>query len=133
MFADAALAQPGQFGGRGRSGPVQSAQSNGQYYDNGRWMDSGEWRRHGSERDRWSRRYQQRRGYRYRHDDSWSAALAGIIGFALGAAIIGSRVEADHARMEDKAWDAECSARYRSYDRGSRTYLGVDGLRYYCQ
>ena len=131
MFAGSVLAQPGQSSGVGRKAPAQK--SGGQYYYNGRWVDSGEWQRHSSERDQWSRRYEQRRGYQYRHDDSSSAALAGIIGFALGAVIVGSRVQADRARKEDQAWDAKCSARYRSYDRGSRTYLGTDGLRHYCQ
>jgi len=127
------LAQPGPYGtpghppGRVGPGPYPQ-QGPGQYYYNGRWVDQNEWQRHGAERERWERRYQQRR----RHDDS-SAVIAGILGFALGAAIVGSQQQAEHARTADQKWDDYCAKKYRSYDRHSRTYLGKDGLRHYCQ
>jgi hypothetical protein len=120
--------QSGQRGPQGR-GPVQGAQSGGQYYYNGRWVDAGEWQRYGSERDNWAHNYRHRRGD---HDDA-SVLLAGIVGFALGAAIVGSQQQAEHARTADQSWDAYCAKKYRSYDRHSRTYMGLDGLRHYCQ
>jgi len=122
MLPAASFAQPGRRGG---PGPQQQG---GQYYYNGRWVDQNEWQRHGSERDRWARNYQQRKG----RDDS-GALVAGILGFALGAAIVGSQQQAEHARIADQSWDAHCAQKYRSYDRRSRTYLGYDGLRHYCQ
>jgi hypothetical protein len=117
MLPAASFAQPGP------------QQQGGQYYYNGRWVDQNEWRRHGSERDRWAHNYQQKRRS---HDDT-NALVAGILGFALGAAIVGSQQQAEHARTADQSWDAYCAKKYRSYDRHSRTYLGKDGLRHYCQ
>lgn len=108
----------------GRPGPEPQG-----YYYNGRWVDGREWREHGPERDRWAGAYQKR----HRRDDDASALIAGIIGFALGAAIVGSAQEADHARQADADWDHYCASKYRSYDRASRTYLGRDGLRHYCR
>ena len=138
LLANTALAQPrpyndnqrppGQFQ-QGPRGQGPGPQSGGQYYYNGRWVDGTEWQRHGSERDRWARGYQRRRGGQ---DDS-SSVIAGIIGFALGAAIVGSAQQADRARTADESWQASCAKRYRSYDRASRTYMGLDGARHYCQ
>jgi hypothetical protein len=122
MLPAASFAQPGPRGGPGPQ------QQDGRYYYNGRWVDQNEWQRHGSERDRWAHNYQQRRG----HDNS-GALVAGILGFALGAAIVGSQQQAEHARSADQSWDSYCARKYRSYDRHSRTYLGNDGLRHYCQ
>ena len=138
LLAGTVLAQPRPYDqreGRGeysqQRGPAQGDRSGGQYYYNGRWVDAGEWRRHSSERDRWARNYQYRRGHR--GGDNSSALVAGIIGFALGAAIVGSQQQAERARTADASWDAECARRYRSYDRSSRTYMGYDGVRHYCQ
>jgi len=131
MLSDVSVAQPRPYGDarREHSGRMEQSQQRGdRYYYNGRWVDQNEWRRHGAERDRWARNYQRRRG----HDDS-SAVIAGILGFALGAAIVGSQQQAEHARTADQSWDARCAKKYRSYDRHSRTYLGHDGLRHYCQ
>lgn len=122
MLPAASFAQPGRHGG---PGPQPQG---GQYYYNGRWVDQNEWQRHGAERDRWAHNYQRRKG----QDDN-SALVAGILGFALGAAIVGSQQQAEHARGADQSWDAYCAKKYRSYDRHSRTYLGNDGLRHYCQ
>ena len=117
----------GHHDGRGDQGGPR-AQT---YYYNGRWVDADEWGRHSAERDRWAQNYQRRRGD---HDrDNSSALIAGIIGFALGAAIVGSQDQAEHARTADKSWDSRCARRYRSYDPRSRTYLGYDGVRRYCQ
>lgn len=135
MLPGAAFAQPGPLGGRGpgpqyagRQGPPPQG---GQYYYNGRWVDQNEWQRHGAERDRWARNYERRRGHR--DDSNGTALVAGILGFALGAAIVGSQQQAEKARTADQSWDAYCARKYRSYDRRSRTYLGNDGLRHYCQ
>lgn len=127
--AGAGLAQPRPYadawGGPGRPAPHDG----GRYYYDGRWVDQNEWRRHETERERWARSYNQR----YRHHDDSSALVAGIIGFALGAAIVGTMDQAEHARTADDSWDAYCARRYRSYDPRSRTYLGYDGLRHYCR
>lgn len=126
MSPAASFAQPGPHRDRG---PQQlQQQQGGHYYYNGRWVDQNEWQRHGSERDRWAHNYQRRRG---RNDTN--ALVAGILGFALGAAIVGSQQQAEHARTADQSWDAYCAKKYHSYDRHSRTYLGRDGLRHYCQ
>lgn len=130
---EAAVAQPGpgdhrppprRDGGYRPGGPQPE-----RYYYNGRWVDQNEWQRHSAERDRWAHNYQQRR----KDDRDSSALVAGILGFALGAAIVGSQQQAEKARTADQSWDAYCARKYRSYDRHSRTYLGVDGLRHYCQ
>lgn len=119
LVADAATAQPRNYG----AGQQQA----GNHYYNGRWVDDREWGRHGHEQDRWANR-------RRDHDNSGSSALlGGIIGFALGAAIVGSQQQADHARGADQSWDSYCAKKYRSYDRSSRTYMGYDGVRHYCQ
>jgi hypothetical protein len=134
MLPAASFAQPGPRGGGPqqygpqRQGPQYQSQPGGQYYYNGRWVDQNEWQRHGSERDRWAQNYQRRKG----RDDS-GALVAGILGFALGAAIVGSQQQAQHARSADQSWDIYCAKKYHSYDRHSRTFLGKDGLRHYCQ
>lgn len=68
-----------------------------------------------------------RRGYGYRrHNDDAAAAIAGgIIGLAAGAIIAGS------AQGGPRTVDY-CMRRFRSYDPGSGTYLGYDGLRHPC-
>lgn len=100
-----------------------------QHYYNGRWVDSTEWQRHGAEQDRWASRNQQRQ----RRGSDGSSLLSGIIGFALGAAIVGSQQQVRHALTADDSWDRQCEAKYRSYDRNSRTYMGYDGNRHYCE
>lgn len=131
LFADMAMAQPRPYGEGHRPYPQEQQQYRGQnYYYNGRWIDQDEWQRRGNERERWVRKHQRRHGHDDRDDSS--ALVAGIIGFALGAAIVGSQQEAEQARRADRSWDDACARRYRSYDRNSRTYLGHDGLRHYC-
>lgn len=124
--ADIAAAQPRPYGPPPPGGPYAQ-----QYYYNGRWVGPDEWNRHSYERNRWERRYHSRH---HDHDNDQGAALvAGIIGFALGAAIVGSQQEAQRAREADRSFDASCARKYRSYDPRSRTYLGADGFRHYCQ
>lgn len=100
------------------------------YYYNGRWIAHDEWQRRGNERERWARNHQQRYGQRDSNDST--ALMAGIVGFTLGAAILGSQQQAQQARSRDRRWDRSCSRRFRSYDRNSGTYLGYDGYRHYC-
>lgn len=137
LLGQSALAQPRPYDQPGHPQYQSQRQQmqGGQYYYNGRWVNSQEWQRHNSERDRWARNYDRRRGHRDHGDDNdtSTALVAGIIGFALGAAIVGSQQQAEHARTADSSWDAYCARKYRSYDRHSRTYMGVDGVRHYCQ
>ncbi len=121
MMAAPAAAQPFPYGGPGYYGPPR-------YYYNGRWVDQNRWE---ARREREWRRNQYRR---YRNNDSSDALAAGIIGFALGAAILGSQNDASRAYSYrgDRGHVARCRARYRSYDPGSDTYMSNDGYRRYC-
>ncbi len=131
LCADVTTAQP-RPPREGPPPPVEMHQPPGppQYYYNGRWIDQSDWQNRGDERARWARNHERRHGRRDHHDSS--SLAAGIIGFALGAAIVGSQQDVDKARRADRRWDDICARRYRSYDRFSRTYLGRDGLRHYC-
>jgi hypothetical protein len=149
VVADAAVAQPRPYGEawghQGQQGPDRpgdrqndrhdnrrEGQGDQRYYYNGRWVGADEWNRRGTERDRWAQTYQRRYPDRKDNNDS-QALIAGIIGFALGAAIVGSQQQAEKARTADSSFDSYCARKYRSYDRRSRTYMGKDGLRHYCQ
>jgi len=70
-----------------------------------------------------------------RRNDHSDAIIAGVLGFALGAAIAGSSQDKDRVepRLNDPDWIAYCARKYRSFDPRSGTYLGRDGLRRYCQ
>lgn len=129
VSVDAAVAQPRPYHPPGPPPGPPVAQQH--YYYNGRWVGPDEWNRREHERDRWARNYERR--HRHERDDQGAAIVAGIIGFALGAAIVGSQQQAEHARTAPQSWDAYCARKYRSYDPRSRTYLGLDGLRHYCQ
>lgn len=140
LAADLAMAQPRPYGeawqshGRGDErgrGPGDRPHQAQTYYYNGRWVGPDEWNRRSSERERWANNYQRR--HRDRDNNDSSAIIAGIIGFALGAAIVGTQQQAERARTADESFDAYCARKYRSYDRRSRTYMGLDGLRHYCQ
>jgi hypothetical protein len=64
--------------------------------------------------------------YGHRHYGAGAAALGGLAaGAIIGGAIANSRAEAANAQ-------AYCAQRYRSYDPGSGTYLGNDGMRHAC-
>ncbi len=56
--------------------------------------------------------------YRRRHRDNDAALAAGVVGFALGAAIAGS--------AQPRGYSPRCY-RYRSFDPYSGTYIGYDG------
>ncbi|RRN64300.1 BA14K family protein [Caulobacter sp. 602-1] len=88
----------------------------------------------------WSQRqWDYRQDYLRRHgdrrDDHDEAIIAGLLGFALGAAIAGSQQEKERVkpRLSDPDWIAYCARKYRSFDPRSGTYLGYDGLRRYCE
>lgn len=131
LVADLATAQPYPHRDDPRPPPpAQMHQGGPQFYYNGRWVDQSEWQRRDNERQRWARNHQHRRGH-HNSDDN-ASLVAGIIGFALGAAIVGSHQDAEQARNADRSGINSCARRYRSYDRNSRTYLGYDGLRHYC-
>jgi hypothetical protein len=89
--------------------------------------DCYSWNHH---RDRWDdARYHRWYGH-HRHDFGPGDAAAAIFGFAAGAAagaITGSINGASAGSHE-----AACSARYRSYDPGSDTFMGYDGERHQC-
>ncbi|WP_315739739.1 MULTISPECIES: BA14K family protein [unclassified Bradyrhizobium] len=76
----------------------------------------------------WRGGYGPRHGY-YGHRHGYGAGAAALGGLAAGAiiggAIADSRAEAANAQ-------AYCAQRFRSYDPGSGTYLGNDGLRHSC-
>jgi hypothetical protein len=130
------------------------ASNRGRYYDrDGRgWCYAGERPQHCRERLYYERRsgrhyswydgryrddrYRGDRYYHDRHDDDSGALLAGaIIGFALGAAIVGN--QDDRAYYErhrgDRGWADACRRRYDSFDPYSGTYLDRDGYRRYCR
>jgi hypothetical protein len=77
---------------------------------------------------RWHRRHHgyYRHGYYYRR--GWGPALGG---FAAGA-IIGGALAAQQAQGQQD-WIEYCSAKYRSFDPASGTYLGYDGERHACR
>lgn len=83
----------------------------------------------------WEYRQRYERRHRHRDNDDSDALIAGIIGFALGAAIVASQEEheAVKPRLNDPDWIAWCARKYRSFDPRSGTYLGYDGLRHYCR
>ena len=138
-LAGSALAQPQHYDQGGRwndqhqqRGSDDRNRGGGDYYYNGRWVDSNEWQRHSDERDQWNNDYDSRYGRHHHHHDDSSALAAGIIGFALGAAIVGSQQDSERARRADRSWEVNCSRRHRSFDRDSGTFLGSDGMRHYC-
>jgi hypothetical protein len=87
------------------------------------------------ERLRWERRHNRRlvwRDGRYYSDDG--SALAGaILGFALGAAVLGSQTDYSYYQRHryDRRWRARCSD-LPGFDWRTGTYIGRDGYRHYC-
>ena len=134
--AQGPYAPPGHEQGRGPSdqgrGPPGGDQYRGQdqdqYYSRGRWVGPDQWRQ---DRQSWEDNY--RRRHKKQKQDNTAAIIAGVIGLALGAAIVGSQDEARRARTPDTSRDGQCRAKYRSYDAPSGSYMGYDGFRHYCQ
>jgi len=97
----------------------------------------GERRRDCRERIRWERRhggyYQWRNGRYYRRDND--SAAAAILGFVLGAAILGSQDDYDYyyRHRYDRRYLEGCRVRYRSFDPATGTYVTTSGYRRYCR
>lgn len=97
----------------------------------------GERRRDCRERMRWERRhggyYTYRSGRYYRRDND--SAAAAILGFVLGAAILGSQADYDYyySRRNDRRYLERCRVRYRSFDPHTGTYVTTTGYRRYCR
>lgn len=101
-----------------------------------------------------------RHGHHYHHGNGGDIVAAGILGAAAGA-VLGSVLTPPPAPAPvyvdpyprhrtyyrpaprvvyvqpapepwTRAWYNDCSARYRSFDPGSGTYLGYDGQRHFC-
>jgi hypothetical protein len=75
------------------------------------------------------------RGDHYESQDAaGAAAAAGIIGFIMGAAIVGSPSDRDYynAHRNDADWRSRCSSAYSGFDYNTGTYIGRDGYRRYC-
>ncbi len=73
------------------------------------------------------------RGYHggyHGHRGHRGAGAAGLIGGLVAGAIVGGIV-ASQAAANNR--HAACAQRYRSYDPGSGTYVGRNGVRYVCQ
>ena len=88
-------------------------------------------RKRGYDRSYSYRRGDRRHYSRYRHRRSSGAPLAaGIIGFALGAAVANSYSAPRYSGGMDYDY---CARKYRSWDPYSKTYLGYDGRRHYCR
>lgn len=86
--------------------------------------------RHYSKRHRHnSHRYYSSR--RHNHHDGFPFA-AGIVGFALGAAVANS-YSAPRYYGGGNSNDSYCARKYRSWDPYSKTYMGYDGRRHYCR
>jgi hypothetical protein len=68
-------------------------------------------------------------GYRGGHHHGGGGAGAAVLGGLAAGAIIGGAIAASRANAESQAY---CAQRFRSYDPGSGTYLGTDGMRHAC-
>lgn len=68
-------------------------------------------------------------GYGYRHHRGHYGTGAAVLGGLAAGAIIGGAIANSQAQSNAASY---CAQRYRSYDPGSGTYLGNDGLRHPC-
>jgi hypothetical protein len=117
-----------------RSGPgpnVHQEQRQHQGYQ-GRWDGPAP---QGWDQQRWRDRQSYLRRYPDHRDDHSDAIITGLLGFALGAAIAGSEQDQRwaHSNLHNRRWLDRCARHHRSFDPRSGTYLGRDGLRYYCR
>lgn len=110
----------------------------------------GAYRERAYERDRYSedrreyrrQRYDEPRDYgrrHYRRGDSGDALVAGILGLAIGAAVLGTLANQAQAQVapappatSDPQLAAYCARRFRSYDPMTGTYLTGSGERFVC-
>lgn len=96
---------------------------------------------------RWDRHHH-RRYYHRRHNNNGAMIGAGIAGLAAGAILGGALASPSYSPPRvtynsapaaggyapgSRGWVRYCSAKYRSFDPQSGTYLGYDGYRHYCQ
>ena len=75
------------------------------------------------------------RNGQYEDENAAGATVAaGIIGFILDAAIVGSSSDRDYynAHRYDRGWRNRCRSAYSSFDYNTGTYRGQDGYRHYC-
>ena len=98
-------------------------------------MPSACWSRPSRDRGRgyrgdYHRRYYDNRRYYRKRDNHGDAVAAGVLGFALGAAIVGASRSPNYGMSSHQQY---CASKYRSYDPRSDTYMGYDGYRHYCQ
>jgi hypothetical protein len=131
ITAAPAMAQPRAYGSPeyGQNyGPGYGNQG-GRYYYNGQWVDQNNW-----EQSRQREFQRNRRARDYNNRNGNDTAAAAIIGFALGAAILGNQNDArqSYGYAQDRNHQRSCATRYRGYDPRSNTYLGRDGYRRYC-
>jgi hypothetical protein len=68
-------------------------------------------------------------GYGYRHHRGHYGTGAAVLGGLAAGAIIGGAIANSQAQSNAASY---CAQRFRSYDPGSGTYLGRDGLRHPC-
>jgi Ni/Co efflux regulator RcnB len=116
------------WGGHGQGDHRQGLNSRG-CFNGERSADCGQRRQaeqHGGHRYVW-------RDGRY-EDDGGAAVAGGILGFMLGAAIVGSSSDRDYysAHRYDRGWRNRCRTAYPGFDYRNGTYLGQDGYRHYC-
>ena len=91
------------------------------------WRGCDDWRRNHS---RWGHN-DYRNWYRWNQPNQGSVA-AGIFGFAVGAAIVGSMNRNSDRYDRYDSHVAACEARYRSYNAETDMFLGYDGRYHRC-
>jgi hypothetical protein len=91
------------------------------------WRGCDDWRRN---HNRWSSN-DYRNWYRWNQPNLGNVA-AGIFGFAVGAAIVGSMNRNVDRYSGFDSHVAACEARYRSYNAETDMFLGYDGRYHRC-
>jgi hypothetical protein len=114
--------QPGQQGWQG--GPAQDGCYPGEYDCQQRLRTQ----------QRTHHNYVWRNGQYEAQDAAGAQIAAGIIGFILDAAILGSNSDRDYynAHRNDRGWRTRCRSAYSTFDFNTGTYRGRDGYRHYC-
>jgi hypothetical protein len=95
--------------------------------DHPNWRGCDDWRRN---HNRWSKN-DYRNWYRWNQPNLGSVA-AGIFGFAVGAAIVGSMNRNADRYSGFDGHVAACEAQYRSYNAETDMFLGYDGQYHRC-
>lgn len=89
------------------------------------WRGCDDWRRN---HNRWGQN-EYRDWYRWNRPNVGSVA-AGLFGFAVGAAVVGSMNRDNGSRFDDHV--AACEDQYRSYNAETDMFLGYDGRYHRC-